>query len=230
MKSGNLTKIGKCLAAALAAVLVCATGAACKNETEAESELRGTFSYTEIINQDLFITHRLQESVPDSGRTYLFSNVAPIDSGSEGTRIAYSIDQRLKLNRDFTYLYDYTVLLSNPGDWGGQISKLTVSITGTFEFLAGPETGTYSVLLSDPTGGTEQVNGSFLGAGGIYGWSMHSRPDMTLDFYTLSKAEDYEFDEYVKSRVVVVNRSTHVLTDDVFYPQLLNYTARFSSY
>lgn len=223
-------KIKYILAAALSLALACTAGAACSEKTVEESELRGTFSYSEVINQNLYITHRTQDALPDSGRTYLFSNVAPINSGSEGTRVAYSIDQRLKLNRDYTYLYDYTVLLSNPGDWGGQISKLTVSIMGTFEFIKGAEEGTYSVLLSNPTGGVEQVNGSFLGAGGIYGWSMHSQPDMTLDFFTLSKLENYEYDEYVRSRAVVVNKTTRTLTDDVFYPQLLNYTARFSSY
>lgn len=204
---------------------------ACQNESESdESALRGTFTYSEIINQGLYITHLQPDEVENNDRQYLFSNVYPINSGSEGTAIAYSIDQRLRLKKDYTYSYNYTILISNPGDWGASSAKLVVNITGTFEYVASADENEYSVLLSNPSGGTQELYGSTFSSSNIYGWSMHSQPDLELDYSLLSKLDNYEYDEYVCSRVVAVNKSTKVLTDDVFYSEILNYIAMYSNY
>ena len=200
-----------------------------KEENVEQSALRGTFTYSETINQGLTVTNRFPGEVEVNNRQYLFSNVWPISQGNEGMAIAYGIDQRLKLNRDYTYSYDYTILISNPRDWGGTNARLVVSITGTFEFAEGGA-NEYSVLLSNPTGGTEQLFGATITSPDNYGWSMHSQPDLTLDYSLLSRVTSYQYDEYVCSRVVTVNKATKTLTDDVFYPEILNYIALYSTY
>lgn len=214
------------------AVLTVTLLAACSKEDDSapQSELRGTFTYSETINRGLCTTNKLPGDVEVNNKQYLFSNVYPINYGNEGTAIAYGIDQRLKLNRDFTYSYDYTILISNPRDWGGPCARLVVSITGTFEFAKGANESEYSVLLSNPTGGTQQLFGATITSQDNYGWSMHSQPDLTLDYSLLSRVANYQYDEYVCSRVVSVDKTTKLLSDDVFYPEILNYIALYSTY
>ena len=214
------------------AMLVISLFAACGNEQNdaPQSALRGTFTYSETINQGLSVTNKFPGEVEVNNKQYLFSNVYPINYGNEGMAIAYGIDQRLKLNRDYTYSYDYTVLISNPRDWGGSNARLVVSITGTFEFAEGANTNEYSVLLSNPTGGTQQLYGATITSPDNYGWSIHSDPDLTLDYSVLSRVANYQYDEYVCSRVVIVNKTTKMLSDDVFYPEILNYIALYSTY
>lgn len=229
MKGMKLKRIFITVLATLALLLGLTALTACKKEAPPESALRGTFTYSETINQGLVISHDAPGGDSANDRQYLYSNVYPINSGIQNTRIAYGIDQRLKLNRDFTYVYEYSVLLSNPGDWGGQCARLAVNITGTFQFIGG-DTGEYTVLLSNPTGGTQQVFGATIARPDIYGWSIHSQPDLTLDYSLLSMQEGYTYDEYVRSRVVTVNKTTKEIADDVFYPELLNYIALYSTY
>lgn len=220
------------LAIFMIAVLSVMLLAACadKQDEEATSALRGTFTYSETINQGITVIGGSPDSIKVNNRQYLFSNVYPINYGYDQMVIAYGIDQRLKLNRDYTYNYDYTILISNPRDWGGTNARLVVSISGTFEFAEGANAGEYSVLLSNPTGGTEQLFAATITSPSNYNWSMHSQPDLTLDFSLLSRASNYQYDEYVCSRVVRVNKTTKILTDDVFYPEILNYIALYSTY
>lgn len=224
---GKIRIIAALVAASLGVTLL----AACNNQSDAgdESALRGTFTYKETINEGLSTTNKTPAEVEVNDRQYLFSNVYPINYGNEGTPIAYGIDQRLKLNRDYTYKYDYTILISNPRDWGGSCARLVISITGTFTFSVADE-DKYSVLLSDPTGGTQTLYGATITSPDNYNWAMHSQPDLSLDYSLLSQREGYVYNEYVRSRVVAVDRTTKVLTDDVFYPEILNYIALYSTY
>ena len=218
---------------AMVAILLLTLLAACGGNKQPDAEqsaLRGTFTYSETINRGLSVTNRSPGDVEVNNKQYLFSNVYPINYGNEGMAIAYGIDQRLKLNRDYTYNYDYTILISNPRDWGGTNARLVVSITGTFEFAEGVNANEYSVLLSNPTGGTEQLFGATITSQDNYGWAIHSQPDLTLDFSLLSRVANYQYDEYVCSRVVSVNKTTKLLTDNVFYPEILNYIALYSTY
>lgn len=203
---------------------------ACKEkEANPESALRGTFTYSETINQGLSVTNRSPGEISFNNKQYLFANVWPINHDNEGMAIAYGIDQRLKLNRDYTYVYEYSVTISNPRDWGGTCARLAVSITGTFQFASG-NGGEYTVLLSNPTGGTQQVFGATITGPDNYGWTIHSQPDLSLDYSLLSMQENYTYDEYVRSRAVVVNKTTKELSDNVFYPEILNYIALYSTY
>lgn len=210
---------------------------ACGNK-EKESALRGTFTY-----QDTEEVRVSRDMLDENDKEHLYNNVYPFmdpeywdyntdtDSYDKfvGFRIAYSMDQSLKLKRDYTYIYNYSISLKNPYEWGVEIAALSVNITGTFDFVD-EGNGVYSVVLSNPTGGTQQVYGASIYGGNIYNWNKHSNPDLTLDYDSLSRNVNYNYDEYVKSHVVVVDKNERRLSDDIFFPQLLNYISNYSTY
>ncbi len=195
---------------------------------EKKSELFGTFTYQETIGSDGSL-HITNDANKEAGRRYIYSTQYPIASGNEGTPVAYNMDQRLKLNRDFTYKYDYTILLSNPRDWGAQFARVTFGITGTFTY-ASFDDGKYSVLLSDPTAGTQAVFASHISGQDNYSWSMHSQPDYVVDYEVMNTVEGYVCDKYAKSRIVAVDKGSKRLRDDIYYADILDYITAYSTY
>ncbi len=226
----------KYISVLLCALLVCTclvfVGCGKKEEnTELRSGLRGTFTYQseEVAT--------FKKEIADG--KYLFCNLYPHRDMGE-TNILYRINQRLKLNRDYTYSYTYTVVLGNPGSWGNlEQAKISVNITGTFTYTVKTyEKGTYIVHLSNPTGGTEEIYGmNFSGANpaDLYQWSMHTTADYKVDFANASKLDNFVYDDYVKARTVYVYKAqteeeSNLLTDNVFYPYILDDIGRFSTY
>lgn len=214
--------------------LVCVLFTGCSNgdsETETISALRGTFT-----NQNE-ITAQFKKEHADGD--YLYCNLYPHRDMAE-INILYRINQRLKLNRDYTYAYEYSVILGNPNPWGNlEIAKLSVKITGTFTYTAKPYTkGEYIVKLSNPTGGTEEIYGcNFNGANpaDLYGWNIHGTADYRIDFSSVAKLDNFTYDDYVKARTVYVYKAqtdeeTSSVTDNVFYPYILDDIGRFSTY
>ena len=63
-----------------------------------------------------------------------------------------------------------------------------------------------------------------------YGWSIHSRPDLVIDYEIMSSYEDYVCDKYVRSRVVAVDKSDKSLRDDIFFADLLDYITAYCTY
>ena len=228
-----MMKVFNKIVLSVASLCVCLPLAACSTDTDKpekadESEIFGTFTYQETIGSragDLVMTSNEQ----NTGKHYIQATVYPIRNGNEGQPIAYSIDQRLKLNRNFTYKYDYSILMTNTQDWGGQVARLTVRTTGEFDYTKASD-NKYSVLLSDPTGGTLSVTSFNVSGGGTYGMNIHSKPDLEIDYSVVSTVDGYEYEKYVASRVVAVERSQKVLSDDVFYPDLLDFIALYSTY
>ena len=233
-----MKKFTKILSLALCAIcsLACVLFAGCApEETESAaaktSALRGTYTFQEEK------TAEFKKQIADGD--YLYCTLYPHRDMAE-TSILYRIDQRLKLNRDYTYAYEYTVILGNPNPWGGlEIAKLAVNITGTFTYTQKPySTGEYIVKLSNPTGGTEEIYGAnFSGANpaDLYSWAIHSTADYKIDFASVSKLANAVYDDYVKARTVYVYKAqteteSNVLTDNVFYPYILNDIGRFSNY
>lgn len=198
-----------------------------------QSSLIGTFTYNEAIGQQawtLQMTRDLEKQDTDTVK-YVYCTVYP-QTIAEGSPVCFTIDQRLKLSRDYTYRYQYTILLSNPQDWGAQFARFVVDISGTYTYNENGE-DTYSVTLSAPLSGTETIYGSTLSRTDIYGWSMHSSADYVLDIET-ARAADENFipDKHIAGRVVTVEKSQegNSVSDDIFYRDLMNTLALYSDY
>lgn len=220
-------KIILCLSLSLAVILSFSACGKDKGETEAKSGLYGTFTYQETLglgDSRLTITHDKNKSALT--RDCIYSTVFPLDSGCEGTSVSYNMDQRLKLNRDYTYKYDYTILLSNPGDWGASFARIVVSISGTFDYRETGKEGVYNVLLSNPTGGTQTIYAPQVSGKNIYSWSIHSQPDYITDY----SMQGVTYDKFVQSRMAVVDKGEKTLKDDIFFADLLDRVMAFSTY
>ena len=230
MKGFKKLIIGLCLiTAAVAATGLTACGGN-SSDSSSQSELYGTFTYQETLglgNTSLKITNDGSRVIKN--REYIYSTVYPLNHNCEGTPISYNMDQRLKLNRDYTYKYDYTITLSNPGDWGANFARIIVSVTGTFDYRPA-ESGKYNVLLNNPTGGTQTVYASSIGSQSIWNWSMHNQPDMVTDYSAAALVEGYEYDKYVCARMAVVNKADKTLKDNIFYVDILDYISNYSTY
>lgn len=198
---------------------------------EKRSELRGLF--TNQSEKNVEFKHQIADG------DYLYCSLYPHRDMAE-ISILYRTNQRLKLNRDYTYVYEYSIILGNPNPWGAtEIAKLTVNITGTFTYTAKPySTGEYIVKLSNPTGGTEEIYGcNFNGSNpaDLYSWHIHGSADYTVDFAAVSKLNNFTYDEYVQARTVYVSKAqaegeSNTVTDAIFYPYLLDDIGRYSTY
>ena len=205
---------------------------------EKVSPLRGTFTNNEVI-----ITN-FSSSIVNDGN-YLYCSLYPqsLVPSDPNRKVAYRINQRLKLNRNYTYNYEYSIRIGNGGDWGNlEMAKLYVNITGTFTFTniytenGEIETNSYAVSLSNPTGGKEEIYGSYLSnPNDFYSWNIHNEADYVLDFSSLNKNGNYQFDQYVKERKVLVTKAViegeeNVIEDNVFYPYIMNDLGKYSTY
>ena len=229
MKGFKKLTTGLCLLAVVGAALGF-TACGEKSSEAPKSELYGTFTCQETLglgNTKLQITNDGSKVI--TNREYIYSTVYPLNYGCEGTNISYNMDQRLKLNRDYSYKYDYTITLSNPGDWGSNFARLVVSVTGTFDYRSA-ESGKFNVLLSNPTGGTQTLYASSIGSQFIYNWSMHSQPDMVTDYSAAALVEGYKYDQYACARMTVVDKTDKTLKDNIFYTDILDYISHYSTY
>ena len=195
-----------------------------------KSNLYGTFTYQETLGLEkpLTITNDADAVVTD--RDKLISTVYPLNGGQEGARVSYNMDARLKLNRDFTYKYEYTLLLSNPGEWGQQFARLTVTAMGSFRYIETDVLGKYEVILDNPTSGKQTVYSFHVSRGDIYGWAMHGTPDYVVDYSVVSAVKDYEYDLYSRARLIGVNKNDKTLQDNLFDQKLMNYFSTFATY
>lgn len=206
----------------------------CKQEEsnpELKSELFGTFTYQETLglgNSKIQITHDLEKDT--SNRNYIYSTTYPLNHNCEGTNISYNMDQRLKLNRDYTYKYDYTILLSNPGDWGRTFARLQVNIAGTFDYRTTDNGKTYSVMLSSPVSGTQTIYAFSIRSQGIYDWEIHNKPDMVIDYSAVNLLDNYSYDKYVASKIVSIDKANKILNDNIFFTDVMDYICQYSTY
>ena len=235
-----MKKIMRIIIAGLTAISImtavsCGDGGEAVKPTAEKSKLIGTFTYQETVGDSaanpLMIVHD-ESYVQSGGRSVMLSSVFPINSGLDWQRISYNIDQRLMLKRDYTYDYEYTVVLGNPGDWGGRFGQITVNMKGEYSYEEIADE-LYSVTLSDPTGGSQTVRSFHISYVGVYGLSMHDGDDLELDYAYLSGLSGYKFDEYGRGRTVTVDKfvdAARQLDDDVFYTGLLDYVAQYATY
>ncbi len=208
-------------------------------DTTEKSKLSGTYTYSEAIGADksLYMTTSLFNA-KDQVRKYLITTVYPMrmhtdlnNDGTEDQTLCYTIDQRLKLNKDYTYIYEYTILISNPNDWGGKVAQVAVNMSGTFTYLEDTsEDGIYKAYLSNPTAGTQEIYSFDVVGSGSYGYSIHTAPDMVIDLGYLATLSHYDFDKYTCGREVVVNKTEKSVIDDVFFYDVLDYVAPYCRY
>ena len=125
-------------------------------EETKKSDLRGTFVNNEVIDA------KFKKQIQDGN--YLYSTLYPQSIFlNDDQGIAYRIDQRLKLNKDFTYNYEYSIVLGSSDAWGSlEVSKVYVNISGTFNFKNYQKENEFIVYLSNPTSGREEFYGCYL--------------------------------------------------------------------
>jgi len=212
-----------------------------KNKEENDvSKLRGTFTFSQTYGQDksLTITTNPELAASEFKYQYLLVSGWPQRQIADNTGyncVSYAIDQRLKLSKDFTYYYEYSIKLANPLDWGGTVANITVSMGGTFTYLENEDSTKkdFTVKLSNPTSGTHTVYSARLNnASSIYNWNIHGEPDLVEDLGYLATLPDNNFDKYTCGRTVKVRNETDnkVLTDDIFFVDILQDLGKYFNY
>lgn len=180
---------------------------------------------------DSLRVYNTQEAAAVSGDMYC--SVYPFNTVS-GSRISYTVNQSLKLKKDFTYVYSYSIILTNMEDWGKDCAKIEVSMAGTFTGEEidedNPDTSLYSVKLSDPVSGTQKIYGSTVsGEGSIYAWTINASATYSLDVETEKSIDpEFSFNRYLTGRTVKVDKMEKALDDDIYYSDILNDVAPYS--
>ena len=204
--------------------------AACEEEAETSS-LIGSFTYSDAIKTneadgDLRIYGNESEATDGN----MFVTKYPFNTITSA-KVCYTVDQRLRLKRDFTYNYQYTITLTNGEEWGKDCAQIAVQISGTFTY-ASIDGDYYEVTLNDPTEGTQTVYGSTVGIeGSIYAWNLNTAESYVIDVaHELSLNADYEYNRYLKGRVLTVVKSDKEVYDDIYFRDIMNDIAPYSDY
>lgn len=200
-----------------------------QEETQ-KSDLRGTFVNNEVIDA------KYKKQIQDGN--YLYSTLYPQSIFlNDDQGIAYRIDQRLKLNKDFTYNYEYSIVLGSSDAWGSlEVSKVYVNISGTFKFKNYQKENEFIVYLSNPTSGREEFYGCYLrNVASFKDNEIHPEADYVLNFDSLSEIENYQFDKYVKQRTVLVRKAVlenedNSIEDNIFFSDILDDLGHFNTY
>lgn len=200
-----------------------------QEETQ-KSDLRGTFVNNEVIDA------KYKKQIQDGN--YLYSTLYPQSIFlNDDQGIAYRIDQRLKINKDFTYNYEYSIVLGSSDAWGSlEVSKVYVNISGTFKFKNYQKENEFIVYLSNPTSGREEFYGCYLrNVASFKDNEIHPEADYVLNFDSLSKIENYQFDKYVKQRTVLVRKAVlenedNSIEDNIFFSDILDDLGHFNTY
>lgn len=234
-----------------------------EEQTGPVSALRGTFTFNDSIGETgdatKFLTVTNEKSLVDEEgqESWLYGSYSPFSvaydwdnqfnlatphrdpaQAAQNRRVAvmnYRINQQLRLNRDFTYSYVCSVIISNPCQWGSEIGRMEASVTGTFTFEAAAGTS-HTVSLSDPTGGSLELYGISSGGAGdgyYWQWRVHETPDVVQNYDYADCFEGYEKSEvyqYVEGRDVTVDTENNSLSDDLFDPYLFDLMAKYGTY
>lgn len=209
------------------------------------SGLRGTYTKTQIIdknyqNSDLRITNDAS-SVATTGNLYS-SNYYPLDTVN-GTKVNCTIKQSLKLNKDFSYLYQQTITMKNTESvWGKEFAQIEVESRGTFEYENTTDMSqeeitelTYSVSLSKATSGSLKIYGcSISGEGSIFAWTIQTNPTFELNIAKAVSQNDFDYTSYnglLNSKTVEVRKGEEkVIEDNLYSPYLLAIVAPYCEY
>lgn len=202
-----------------------------------KSGLIGTFTYSESIRTNDIVSDnafesalRLYGSEEAAKDGNLWCDVYPFDS-IQGSRVSYTYDQRLQLKRDFTYIYQYTITLTNSEDWGNDFARINVVMQGKFAY-AESGAGNYTVLIGDPYAGTQTVYGATaVRLGDVYGWTINSSATYVEDVAAeLALDEYYAYNRYLIGRELTVNKDEKSVSDNIFFRDIMNDIALYSDY
>ena len=244
------------LIAALA--LSAAALTACGEEETAGpvSSLRGTFTYNATIGSTsgemLYLTDDPNNDTLLGGGYILYCDSAytPFNNAGGGM-FSYQINQNLVLARDFTYVYTYSVIIKNPQQWGATFGRMETTVSGTFEYTATSNDDKFDVLLSAPTGGTQEICGIRSNAGftnNYWLWTISDDPTYAQNFDYADCFSDYDYrfignvtetatgedgeeiERLTGERELSVDRSDNSVNDDMFDPYLYEFMARYGKY
>ena len=205
---------------------VSAAFASCAEKTKEteKSALRGTFTYQG--SRSVFFSSDRTTSDALYLDTAIYAGFDTFLNG--GAYCNYKVDLKLKLSNDYSYQYNYSVVM---GDANGSndFCKMIVSVSGTFTYVE--KEGNQEVSLSLPTGGTQQIYG--IRVPGVWGGKgiCHDEADMVQDFSYADCFADYDY-TYVQARTVYVNRAEKTVSDGLleFNPLLFNEMAKYVTY
>jgi len=196
------------------------------------SSLTGTYTSLEAIKKNSLNEElRIYGKESDATGGNLYCSSYPFNTVN-GSRVCYTADQRLKLKRDFTYNYQYSIKLTNSEDWGKDFATISVQMSGTFSYRSSDTIDDYEVTLENPTQGTLSIFGcTVTGESNIYAWTIKSSASYVLNIeYELSLNPEMLFNRYIKGRTVMVNKPDKELTDDIFFADVMNDIAVYSDY
>lgn len=229
----------KVLLVILAAVMCIGLAACGGNEDTQPTEksgLIGTFTYSDSISKSEIVGDEWEsalrmygsEEAAEGGNMYC--TVPPFDTIG-GSRVRYTYDQRLRLKRDFTYSYQYNITLNNAEDWGNDFARVTVAIEGVFSYVLN-EDDTYTVYLEDPTAGIFTIYGiTAIRPGDIFGWTINSAATYVEDVASeLARDAGYSYNRYLIGRSVTVEKTEKIVTDDIFFRDIMNDIAYYCDY
>lgn len=211
--------------------------ASCGGETQQEenySGLIGTFTFDRSIKQDakkesLRIYNNLESAINNNLYT---SDVYPLNTVN-GSQVCYSYQQSLKLNRNYTYRYTYTITLTNSEQWGKDFAMVNVEMEGKFSYSANNEYE-YTVTLENPYAGIEKIYGCTISSeGSIFAWTLMNTPSKETDLAKeIALNQDYQYSRFSKGRNVLVEKreNERILTDNIFYYDILNDLALYCDY
>lgn len=226
-------------AVAMAAAMLFSAGvlSACGGEEEAlQSSLIGTFGGSG--SEDAWLSAE-ESTVPQDGQTeYVWldaTDVYPVSTVA-GTGVRYEYDRTLVLRRDFTYEYTLEIRVRNITQTGNNdLASFAAETYGTFEYTDNGDL-TYTVTLSDPVSGTEEVYApSVADENNVFSWRLPSTPSYAVDLAAeLASDPEYAFDRYTAGGTVTVERdldtNERILRGDAFYSDFMQTVAPYSQY
>ncbi len=170
-------------------------------------------------------------------RPYLYtSNFYPLNTIVEEDDIIYKSQQTLRLKRDYTYTYQYDIVLNKKFESSNKdVAKIEVTLNGTFDYLTGESDGSgtqYTVTLSAPESGEKVIYGANIALeGSVAAWTVANSASYALDLADADQNGNYVFDKYTEGRTVsVVKGFENVLEDDIFFTDVLEEIAPYCSY
>ncbi len=203
-----------------------------KNDSGSVSGLTGTYTYEQVVlttdNNGTVEDLRIYNDATNAKAEHLYCSVYPFNTVN-GSRVSYTIEQRLKLKRDFTYNYQYSIKLTNMEQWGKDFAMISVQIIGEFTYVQ-DSLDDYTVTLANPTEGSYEIYGANVtGEGSIYAWNIKSFASYVVNITDeLAINPDYSYNRYIIGRTLTVNKLEKTVADNVYYKDVMNDIAVYS--